>query len=123
MIASELYNNALEHGVLGLSSSLKSSVSGFEQYYKLRAERLAELESDFIDLDFTFVRAEPNEVHLTITDSGEGFNIEKFLPSNSQQPTDAAKAHGRGISLLHQLCSSLKFENGGRTVKAIYQFH
>ena len=37
MIASELYNNALEHGILKLPSELKNTVGGFEAYYQQRA--------------------------------------------------------------------------------------
>jgi hypothetical protein len=34
-ILAELYSNALEHGLLGLDSSLKNSAQGFARYYAL----------------------------------------------------------------------------------------
>lgn len=122
MIASELYNNALEHGVLHLSSGLKKNVQGFDEYYKLRAERLAELTTDYIDVDFSFVRSVPNEVHMVITDSGDGFDFQSFLTADVAEGV-AANNFGRGIVLLRQLCKSIDYDNGGRTVRAVYQFH
>jgi serine phosphatase RsbU (regulator of sigma subunit) len=44
MIISELFANALDHGVLGLDSSLKSSPDGFMRFYALKDERLKQLE-------------------------------------------------------------------------------
>jgi len=42
-IVSEIYNNALEHGVLGLDSKMKKSREGFSDYYQIRSEKLASL--------------------------------------------------------------------------------
>lgn len=115
-IVSELYSNALEHGVLKLSSSLKNSADGFEEYYMLREKRLAEISNDFIDVEFTYVRGEPNRVILVITDSGEGFNFDNI----QRKCTADDDMHGRGLNLLCSLCSSLEFSNAGRTVTATY---
>lgn len=123
MIASELYNNALEHGILKLPSELKNTVGGFEAYYQQRAERLANLASGFIDVDFTFVRGQPNEVHMVVSNSGEGFHFKQYFPSQSDVDAQVEQNHGRGIKLLRQLCKSLEFDNGGCTAKAVYQFH
>jgi two-component system, HptB-dependent secretion and biofilm response regulator len=123
MIASELYNNALEHGVLRLDSALKSSPEGFERYYRLRAERMASLKADFIDLQFEFLRDLESEIHMTITDSGDGFNHQAYQASlGSITEESYHKAHGRGLLLLRQLCKSLDYSNGGRTAKAVYVF-
>ncbi len=116
-IVSELYSNSLEHGVLQLSSKLKSSADGFEEYYRLRQEKLEQLAEQFIELDFTYLRGEPNKVKLVITDSGEGFDI----ASLEKGANDNENSHGRGISLLKTLCSVLKYSNGGRTATAIYE--
>jgi len=43
-ILSELYSNALEHGLLQLDSSLKLNYQGFTHYYQARKERLATLQ-------------------------------------------------------------------------------
>ena len=115
-IVSELYSNALEHGVLRLDSQLKQSADGFEQYYKLREQRLQQIDTDFIELSVEYLRGSPNKLRLTMTDSGDGFDI-----SNKNEALETnEEIHGRGVGLVNQLCSSLQYSNGGRTVTALY---
>src|SRR5690606_19704924 len=57
-VLSELYSNALEHGVLGLDSKLKRDAAGFARYYRERGERLVELEEGFIRVHLRVVPAE-----------------------------------------------------------------
>ncbi|MFL0799121.1 MAG: fused response regulator/phosphatase [Agarilytica sp.] len=115
-IVSELYSNALEHGVLGLSSSLKDTADGFEEYYRLRAERLADLSNQFIDLEFSFHKSDINYVELSLTDSGKGFDYSGVIDTLDEN----ADSHGRGLPLLNSLCAKLEYSNHGKTVKAIY---
>lgn len=117
-IFSELYNNALEHGLLNLSSSLKDSFDGFEQYYMLRAERLAALEGHKITVDIEFIQDKTNYICIKITDTGEGFNIQNV----EDKLTGTQDAHGRGIGLVKQLCSSLQYTKKGTRVVANYHF-
>ena len=49
-VLTELFVNALDHGVLGLSSELKQSAQGFAQYFAERELRLNALETGFIDM-------------------------------------------------------------------------
>ncbi|MFL0809631.1 MAG: fused response regulator/phosphatase [Agarilytica sp.] len=116
-LVSELYSNALEHGVLGLKSELKESADGFEEYYRLRGERLENIQGHFIDLDFTFNKNEPNNVELTITDSGKGFDYRNMMKKLEEN----ADPFGRGIPLLKHLCSELDYTNEGKTVRVVYQ--
>jgi len=116
-IVSELYSNALEHGVLGLSSDLKHSADGFEQYYKLREQRLAEIDGGFITVIFTYRGGDPNTLELIITDSGEGFDANR-ITLECEQNDDM---HGRGMYLLKSLCATLEYSNGGRTATAVYE--
>ena len=50
LILSELFNNALDHGLLGLDSTIKQGEGGFERWELARAARLKELESGTIEL-------------------------------------------------------------------------
>ena len=117
-ILSELYSNSLEHGVLGLDSKIKCSPQGFEEYYRLRQERLTALTDDAIKIDMCYVRGEPNRIEMVITDSGDGFDFNNldFEDRNDDE------RHGRGLHLLHSLCEKLEYSNGGRTVTAVYEF-
>lgn len=117
-IVSELYNNALEHGVLRLDSSLKNSPEGFERYYRLREERLAAIVKDSIEVSIEYIRGTPNRIRISLTDSGDGFDFEK-----KQRELDANDdSHGRGLHLLNSLCSELAYGNQGKTVTAYYDF-
>lgn len=55
-VLSELYSNALEHGVLGLDSQLKRDGQGFADYYQERARRLGVLTDGYVRIDFRLNR-------------------------------------------------------------------
>jgi anti-sigma regulatory factor (Ser/Thr protein kinase) len=114
-VLSELYRNALEHGVLQLDSKLKDLPEGFERYVVARERGLAELTTGSIRLSVTCVQARGGG-HLTIRveDSGPGFDW-AALP-----PAAPSGAHGRGLHLVRALCSALTFERGGRCALATY---
>jgi len=115
-IVSELYSNALEHGVLNLDSALKETPDGFERYYALREQRLRQLENHFIDVNIAFRKGDCNHIVFELTDSGRGFDFSVQVASLGTN----VDAFGRGLPLLHNLCSVLEYSNEGRTVKAIY---
>ncbi|RBO83228.1 fused response regulator/phosphatase [Marinomonas aquiplantarum] len=119
MILSELYSNALEHGVLGLSSYKKSSSDGFSQYYDEREQRLAALTEGYVKISVK-VTSSGNErvLALYVEDSGDGFDYQNisFDMSNSEL------LYNRGLALLDQLCHKLEFSKGGRGVTAYYHW-
>src|SRR5690606_35306575 len=55
IVMTELYVNALDHGLLELPSEIKQAADGFERYFELRQQRLQQLGS--------------GEIHLTVTQS------------------------------------------------------
>jgi len=113
-VLAELYSNALEHGVLGLSSNLKNSAEGFSQYYAQRAAALEQV-SGFVrfSLDSSisdgFVR-----LNISVTDSGCGFDYTKALGRNKTARNEGY--HGRGIKLLLELCESVEYQDPGNCV-------
>lgn len=116
VILSELYNNALDHGVLGLSSELKNSPDGFEIFYKERKERLEHLENAWIRVVMESSSTEEDEfINITITDSGEGFDNAK---SNENQDLIVS---GRGLTLLTSLCDEVTFNEKGNECKVVYK--
>lgn len=110
-VLSELYCNALEHGVLGLDSSLKCSADGFATYYRLRESRLQALVCGFIRLDIE-VRGEPHGGYLRvlIEDSGPGFDVAGVLAD--QHGIDSLS--GRGLGLVRRLADRFEWRGGGR---------
>lgn len=109
-VLSELYSNALEHGVLGLDSQLKQGTGGFADYYRQRGARLARQRDGFIRID---LRVEPvrrgGRLTVEVRDSGPGFAVEK-LSACGPDPC----LSGRGMALVRSLCSVAKWTEGGR---------
>ncbi|AEF53867.1 fused response regulator/phosphatase [Marinomonas posidonica] len=119
MILSELYSNALEHGVLGLKSDKKSSSDGFSQYYDEREQRLAALKDGFVKISVKVTSSDNERVlALYVEDSGSGFDYQNvnFDMSSSEL------LYNRGLALLDQLCHKLEFCKGGRGVTAYYHW-
>lgn len=113
----ELYNNALEHGVLALDSGLKSGPEGFSEYYRVRDQRLRALREGFIRFDLC-CRGDNNGgvVSITVSDSGRGFDVQRTVDG-----TDGYA--GRGLALLRQLCRRVEHRDNGRqtTVDVVWQ--
>ena len=120
-VLGELYSNALEHGVMGLDSRLKSSAGGFAAYYDQRARALACLEGHVrFDLRCR-VEGGTGELSITVTDSGSGFDYSRRLerPPGESETT----YHGRGMRLLRQFCQSLTYRGCGNEVEALYAWN
>ncbi|MCC2637898.1 MAG: fused response regulator/phosphatase [Moraxellaceae bacterium] len=112
-ILSELYANALEHGLLGLSSSLKQDADGFRRYYRLRSERLHALdETASIRIH---LEVEPLEhgglLRVRMQDSGPGFDF-----SNPDAGGGLPGYYGRGLRLLASLCRRVEYFPPGNDV-------
>jgi anti-sigma regulatory factor (Ser/Thr protein kinase) len=118
MIFSELFNNALDHGLLQLSSDIKFAFDGFETYMSERTRRLDALDEGTIEvaLERVFVDEKP-AIKISVKDSGEGFNHSAMVHHPS---TDNAKCYGRGIMLVKSLCSSLQYIGKGNQVVSYY---
>lgn len=114
-IFSELFSNALEHGVLGLSSELKKSEDGYLEYYQQREEKLSELKEGFVKITVEFrTRETQAEVQIEVKDSGAGFDIQNRYKSTDDD------AFGRGVSLIDTLCESVEYSENGTRVCAVY---
>lgn len=126
VVITELFSNALEHGVLGLSSSLKASAEGFMEYYMQRQLGLEALRAGHVELALDYsMDAGQGVIKVCLEDSGGGFGHEPTSPGEAHpEPSDAAGpslAHsGRGIRLLRSLCRSVRYQGNGNRVEAEY---
>ncbi|MEL7290306.1 MAG: SpoIIE family protein phosphatase [Pseudomonadota bacterium] len=114
-VLSELFANAIEHGLLKLDSSIKEEPDGFFLFYQLREEKLKQLDDTaWVDLNIHF---DPNQARLmmVLEHNGEGFDYQA-----KQARPDKVLTHGRGIVLATELCDSLEYSNQGRCVTAVY---
>ena len=109
-VITELYINALDHGVLDLDSNLKADPVGFEAYFQTREKRLANLDSGYVIFNLSVEQESTRRsILLRIEDSGKGFDFENHNP-----PTTPDMAlSGRGILLIKDLCETLEYHGKG----------
>jgi anti-sigma regulatory factor (Ser/Thr protein kinase) len=118
-ILTELYVNALDHGVLGLDSQMKSSPEGFSEYFIEREKRLKSIKNGSIEIHLHYFSLnQGGKIILKIKDSGQGFDVKEYFLRNIT--IDNAGFSGRGLYLVNQLCETLEYKNNGSDVEAIY---
>ncbi|SFB84881.1 Serine phosphatase RsbU, regulator of sigma subunit [Marinospirillum celere] len=108
-IISELTNNAIEHGLLRLESSLKDEVHGFAEYYVQREQRLRQLsDQDAIRIRLQWVRGQDlGFLQVEVEHTGEGFDTDRVLSKPKNELS------GRGLFLVRKLAKSLEFRKQG----------
>jgi two-component system, HptB-dependent secretion and biofilm response regulator len=112
MILSELFNNALDHGLLGLDSSMKDdSVSGMDSYFEERARRLSRLEEGEIRIRMEKVSTgDCSCLKILVADTGQGFDYSAL----QDDALDASlRRHGRGIALVASMSGQLSYSGRG----------
>jgi len=122
-ILTELFVNALDHGVLGLNSSLKSNAEGFAQYFKEREKRLSVLDTGFVDINLSYYPLKVGgKMVISLKDSGVGFDSYKYfkIKSTNYDESDGLILSGRGIELVEKLCDSIEYQDDGTLVEAVY---
>lgn len=118
LIISEIFNNALDHGVLTLDSSLKDAPEGLVSYYSERESRLAICSAGRIQIDIWHqLLTEGGKLVLKVQDSGAGFDVNQVITSLADE------SHGRGLSLVKQLSESITFTESGRCIEVVYLYH
>jgi anti-sigma regulatory factor (Ser/Thr protein kinase) len=116
-VLSELYSNALEHGVLGLSSTLKQGPSGFERYLDARERGLAKLRDGWVKISASCRQHDDGgELVVRVEDSGPGFDWQALKPVSAQQPNTC------GLDLLRGLCAEVGFEGQGNRAFAVLRW-
>ncbi|MDZ7922668.1 MAG: SpoIIE family protein phosphatase [Marinagarivorans sp.] len=113
-VLSEMVSNALDHGVLGLSSSIKESPDGFMRYFSEREQRLKILtDKDFVKLSMQWF---PNNgdgyLLVEVEDSGAG-----YIPKNETSGVNT-QCSGRGSGLIQKLSASVEIISPGNKIRA-----
>ncbi|KAA0875672.1 ATP-binding SpoIIE family protein phosphatase [Nitrincola tapanii] len=115
-LLSELINNAIDHGILKLSSCNKVDQEGFMDFYLKREEALCQLApQDQLTLILDWQQGAKPTLQVEVIDSGQGF---ENLPS---PVTESQHCAGRGLMLVRQLSQSFTLLQGGRHACAILQ--
>lgn len=118
-VLSELYSNALEHGVMGLDSALKSDPSGFTEYYQRRGAALEQLKEGYVEFGFEHLSTlDGGCLVVSVLDSGDGFEYDN--ESGAESPEGGF--YGRGIPLLSNLCKRIHYVGSGNSVEAVFEW-
>lgn len=116
VVLTELLNNAVDHGLLGMESSSKTE-QGFDHYVQERQQRLAALNEGFIKILATRSQYHNrNALRLMVMDSGSGFDTTSFSSMDSADEV-ATHAYGRGIRVVASLADRLRFLDNGASVE------
>ena len=107
-ILTELFVNALDHGVLGLDSSLKKEAEGFALYFHEREHRLKQLTTGSVDISLSYYQlAKGGRIDICIKDSGQGFDFTSYKHAMKRDTEHTSPLSGRGFCLLNSYASSL----------------
>ncbi|MDP2808760.1 MAG: SpoIIE family protein phosphatase [Rhodocyclaceae bacterium] len=122
VVLSELYNNALDHGLLRLDSRLKLDPSGMEAWLDEREQRMAAINGE-IEFDLEqFQEGARSWLRITCRDSGPGFDPAAVLSPGGQTEggeLPESLPFGRGVALLRSLCASLQYNEAGNAAIAL----
>ena len=110
LLLAELYSNALEHGILDLSSDLKKTEDGFMEYYQQRQTRLENLKAAHIFISFKLIHEQDLCLRIKMKDSGKGFDYQHMDLSKNED------SFGRGVSLINRVCNRVEYSEGGTCV-------
>ncbi|SFX55641.1 ATP-binding protein [Marinospirillum alkaliphilum] len=114
-LASEMINNAIDHGLLELPSSLKDQEDGFSRFYHLRQQRLQQLEQHrqiTTSLCWTAPHM-PGFLQLQVSHNGRGWHAY----NNTAATNNNLQASGRGLLLIKALSSHFESLEGGRLTR------
>ncbi len=119
LILTELYVNALDHGVLKLDSQLKSNPDGFMEYMDNRENRLDTLTDGTIEFHISKLVSlkGKNILKIELTDSGNGFDFSR----DHNEFESNVQMSGRGVKLIMEICESVQYHGCGNKVEVIYK--
>lgn len=116
VILSELFNNALDHGLLQLDSEVKQQANGMDLYLQERAQRLQALREGQISISLEGLRqGDRFLLHVEVRDTGPGFDFRAQKPSSGHR-----LVYGRGIRLVRSLCQHVHFQGNGNHVSVYF---
>ena len=115
LVMSELFNNALDHGLLKLDSMLKDHEEGMHIFYEERESRLKNLKNGQIEINLERLETQYGSwLRIKFHDSGDGFD---FTAKNKPKEKED-KRHGRGLKLISNICEHVEFLGNGSEVVA-----
>jgi len=111
LVLCEIITNAIDHGVLGLSSALKNKPNGFDRYIVERQKTLASLTDGWISVSVD--QSAANLIQIVVQDSGAGFDFKNHVP---QAQSDMLSLGGRGLLIINSLCKTVEHTGNGNCI-------
>lgn len=115
-IVTELYNNAVDHGLLSLNSDIKQQSEGLEKFYQLRKILLSNLDYGRVEFNFYF-NNKNNLFTIEVSDCGNGFDFDAY----TKEPLMLHKLSGKGLYLINQLANNIKYLGDLNTLVVQYR--
>lgn len=113
-IITELFVNAVDHGVFNIPSKLKED--DFIAYLSMREEKQASLSAtDTVKVKFAWEKAS-HELSITLSDSGSGYAKDKIKDLGDEV------AYGRGLKLIASLCDSFTYDQTTNTTHVTLEY-
>lgn len=122
VVLSEMYNNAVDHGLLQLDSRLKLAENGIETWITERERALSQLLTGEIQFDLErFVETDHSWLRVACRDSGPGFDLTQMAGEaiTTEDSTAAPLPFGRGMLLLRSLCTNFQHNEAGNVAIAV----
>ncbi|MCK4710987.1 MAG: response regulator [Gammaproteobacteria bacterium] len=114
-LLAEMYNNALDHGILNLQSDEKSGDNAFHEYYEDRQKKLKELNGAQIKIKLSYcLNDNTAELKVVMQHNGNPFD----LSDNNVSDEDF---YGRGMLLINAICEEVEYSDEGRCLVVNYQ--
>jgi two-component system, HptB-dependent secretion and biofilm response regulator len=116
ILLTEAFDNAVDHGLLTMDSSVKSK--GFEIYEARRREALSAFQGGMARCRLSLRYGEEippvlHQIEIEVSDDGPGFDWDSILHSCSP---DLLAPYGRGIPLMKALAPDFRFNEAGNAV-------
>ncbi|HEY9201726.1 MAG TPA: fused response regulator/phosphatase [Gammaproteobacteria bacterium] len=118
-ILTEMFANALDHGLLKLDSSMKDSPQGYMAFYQEKQRRLEQADEGSINISLEHTLQEDGRggrLTLTVVDSGDGYDYRALDLGNNNAYS------GRGLKLVSSLCTEMKILGKGNVITALYDW-
>ena len=113
LVLSELVTNAIDHGLLRLSTESKNRSEDMEAYFDLRESRLQGLQQGQVKIAIRPLESDGGPlIEFLVADTGAGFDHATLGVPN------AGSRGGRGLKLVREMCSSVEFRGTGNVVVA-----
>lgn len=114
IVVTELVANAVQHGLLGLSSSTKETPEGFADYYQRLELAREQLRQGWVRVEIEVVDGgATRHVAMRVSDSGAGFD-----PGLLDAPLRETGYAGRGLALVRSICDALRYRRDENLIEA-----